>query len=615
VTPDRASAWRRRRARGVDRLVEGLSRSLGGGTWSRRSFLSRAAVVGSALAIRPVEYALRPGTAYDAVCGTLAGCGDPFTAFCCTINNGVNLCPEGTFVGGWWKADRSAYCRGAARYYVDCNGTTRSRWQCHCPDDHTCDRRKVACNVFRYGNCNLQIANFSTAVVCRVVTCTPPWEWDATCTETAFVDQATGSQSAPCLPRPWPSPILMKWSDLGGAGSPLGAQVSRTASLPDGDGTWARFEHGAIYDVHWAGLYGVVDPVWPAVATRVGREGIGYPAHDVIALQGGIGWAQPFVNRAGTRQGVDAEAVGRRGLGTYVVTGAVLAKWHGLGGVDGPMGYPTSDTAPTGDGLGTYGEFRKVGRGVRSSEGAIFAHPVIGAHAMRGPIFEKWSALGGQASPLGLPASDQLGLGSPRAYLNEFATVVSGRVTSHGAVVTSDLGTWAVWSWVFSEWVAQGMQHGRLGVPTADVHPTPDGLGQFAPFSPLAGATETTGGGIITSGQGTWAVLGSLFAVWRADEAGPRVLGVPSGPEVDSTVGGVALRSQPFLRGSVYSSQVGQGCVLYGPILAAYLGDGGPPGSLGLPTSSVVTEPDGDEVATFQHGTLTYVPGGGVTRT
>jgi len=55
--------------------------------------------------------------------------------------------------------------------------------------------------------------------------------------------------------------------------------------------------------------------------------------------------------------------------------------------------------------------------------------------------------------------------------------------------------------------------------------------------------------------------------------------------------------------------------VLYGPILAAYLGDGGPAGSLGLPTSSVVTEPDGDEVATFQHGTLTYVPGGGVTRT
>src|SRR3954470_15620531 len=87
---------------------------------TRRSFLQRVAVVGSALSVGGLDYVLRPGTAYASVCGPGASCSSGWTAMCCTINEGVNRCPPGSFAGGWWKADGARLCGGRARYYVDC---------------------------------------------------------------------------------------------------------------------------------------------------------------------------------------------------------------------------------------------------------------------------------------------------------------------------------------------------------------------------------------------------------------------------------------------------------------------------------------------------------------
>jgi uncharacterized protein with LGFP repeats len=606
-----------RTARASERLVQRLSSTLGGGTWSRRSFLVRTSMLSSAVALDLKAYALTPGTAYDSVCGTLAACDDAFTAFCCTINHGANLCPEATFVGGWWKADRSSFCSGAARYYVDCNGTADSHWQCHCSDSPTCDKRKVACNVFRYGNCSLEVPEHDTAVVCRVVTCTPPWEWDRACTDTSFIDDLTGTQTAPCLPPPGSPPILVKWYDTGGAGGPLGTQLGRLHSLPHGDGTWGEFRHGAVFDVHWLGTYAVVGPVWVVVRDRIGRDGIGYPAQDVATTPHGEGWTQLFANRAAGRQDDDAEAVGTRGLGTYVVNGGVLSKWHALGAQDGLMGYPSTDVVATSDGLGTHGDFAKLVHGHVRYRGAIFAHPVIGAHAMVGRIYDKWLGLGGQASPLGLPASDRRGLGTRHGYQNAFAVIDAGKVVSRGTIVSTDeLGTWAIWGLVHSRWVASRAQHGPLGLPTSDVRATPDGTGTFATFRPLGGSTDATGGGVVASTTfGVWALLGSFFEVWHADQLGAKVLGVPSAAEVNEVVGSIAVRSQTFSTGAVYDSAVGASCVLYGPILQQYLSDGAQRSSLGLPTSSVMALAGGAQQASFQFGALTYVPGSGVTET
>ncbi len=172
---------------------------------SRRSFLVRMAVVGSALTVTPLRYVLQPVTAYAAVCGPDSSCGGGYTAMCCTVA-GQNRCPPGSFAGGWWKADTSGLCCGnAARYYIDCNQLCGAECTCRCASG-TCDERKVCCNVFRYGQCHQEIACYGP-IVCRVISCNPPWTFDETCSGDVLTDNATAQHSAPCLAPGCPPPV------------------------------------------------------------------------------------------------------------------------------------------------------------------------------------------------------------------------------------------------------------------------------------------------------------------------------------------------------------------------------------------------------------------------
>ncbi|MEO6701451.1 MAG: twin-arginine translocation signal domain-containing protein [Jatrophihabitantaceae bacterium] len=184
----------------AERLVNRIAGRAGKAGPSRRGFLGGAAVLGAALAVDPWSYLTRPASAYDAVCGADNTCAAGYTVFCCTINAGSNTCPPDSFIGGWWKADASNFCGGSARYYIDCNAYRDGRYSCHC-NNTTCDQRRVACNQFRYGQCNTQIPYSNTGpVLCRVVSCTPPWvQYGATCSSSAATDNNTATHSAPCL--------------------------------------------------------------------------------------------------------------------------------------------------------------------------------------------------------------------------------------------------------------------------------------------------------------------------------------------------------------------------------------------------------------------------------
>lgn len=183
-----------------ERLVSRISTRSKSPTSSRRGFLGGAALVGAALAADPWGFLVRPASAYASVCGTDSACGDGYSVFCCTINGGKNSCPPNSFIGGWWKADNSSFCGGAARYYIDCNAYRDGAWHCHCAEG-TCDQRRVACNQFRYGQCSLQIPASQTGpVVCRMVSCTPPWQqFGGTCTSSSATDNRTATHSAPCV--------------------------------------------------------------------------------------------------------------------------------------------------------------------------------------------------------------------------------------------------------------------------------------------------------------------------------------------------------------------------------------------------------------------------------
>jgi hypothetical protein len=202
------------------------------GKVSRRSFVVRSAVAGSAVATGGVGFLLRPGTAYASICG--AACGDPscscgstccagYTEFCCVINGGYNFCPDNTVMGGWWKADGSDYCEGP-RYYMDCNATCSCT--SGCGDGYqfcdpacdgldcgcalgSCDNYLSGCFQFRYGQCNQDVGCLGR-IKCRVVACVPPWEIDPTCTTTSATDDGTANQNAACLtPGPTPPPVAV----------------------------------------------------------------------------------------------------------------------------------------------------------------------------------------------------------------------------------------------------------------------------------------------------------------------------------------------------------------------------------------------------------------------
>jgi hypothetical protein len=196
----------------VDRLARALERRL-----DRRGFLARTALGGAALSVAPVDFTLRPIDAYAAICqcnGFNCDCGasccDGYTEFCCTLY-GLNRCPPGSVVAGWWKVDGSNFCGGSARYYMDCNASCGS---CGCTSAGVCagscsgtscgcafgdcNNRRAGCVQFRYGQCNQQITCVGP-IICRLVSCIPPWEIDASCTRTVAVDEATRFHDAPCL--------------------------------------------------------------------------------------------------------------------------------------------------------------------------------------------------------------------------------------------------------------------------------------------------------------------------------------------------------------------------------------------------------------------------------
>jgi hypothetical protein len=192
---------------------------------SRRSFLARTTMTATALSVAPIDFLVRPGSAYAAICECAPGyecdcsslCCDGYTQFCCTINNGVNACPTGTFAGGWWKADGSIYCAGP-RYFIDCMSDCVScgcgggnfcpgceSLPCECAVG-SCANRHVGCAEFRYGQCHQEIT-CSGRIACRVVSCTPPWVLDSTCSTVSQTDDSTANHYAIChAPTPTPQP-------------------------------------------------------------------------------------------------------------------------------------------------------------------------------------------------------------------------------------------------------------------------------------------------------------------------------------------------------------------------------------------------------------------------
>ncbi len=506
------------------RAVDRVSRLLGGRRSTRRSFLFRAAVVGSALAVDPVGYTLKPGTAYASVCGSSNTCSGGWSVFCCTINDGANTCPDYSYVAGWWKVDASAFCLGAPRYYIDCNRRPSRSCRCRCNTSGGCDRRRTCCNVFRYGQCNTQIKGV-TAVVCRIVTCTPPWEWDRRCGRTVRTSESTRTHSSACLPGRNPSHIEIKYQDLGLVGSFLGRPDGRERDAAR-NGRKRRYASGMIL---WHPDQGAHE-VHGWLATRYRRSGaetgpLGYPRTD----------HRPIGDRSGQVVRFERGSLYRKfGGPTKMVLGRSDRRFRALGGPRGQLGYPTSDTEAA-DGPGKVTRFER---------GAIFISSDTDAIAVRGSILSVYLDLGGpHGSGLGFPVATVRSLRDGGRKQRFEAGLIIGRsprrvfavrepirhrymgemggpdgpwgypITHTGGIVGKD-GLWnrferavAYWSpqtgarWfergaIYRRYRTEGGASGWLGFPTADQDVTSDGRQRVAfqygtiSYDPVTGTVE-----------------------------------------------------------------------------------------------------------------------------
>jgi hypothetical protein len=312
---------------------------------SRRSFVVRSTFAGSALTVGGAGYVLRPGTAYaqmcicgDGNCGCGSTCCNGFTEFCCVLNGGFNFCPENTIIGGWWKADGSSFCEGP-RYYMDCSAT------CNCADgcgdgfgfcdtgcdgldcgcaEGSCDNYLTGCFQFRYGQCNQDVSCVGR-ILCRVVTCVPPWEIDPTCTMAAATDDGSAEQSAPCVtpgPTPPPPPCDSPATQC---------MVVGMAAAPDGGGYALVTSFGKVFaygDETNVGDESSANLVQPVVAMAAAPTG----GYWLVAADGGIfafGGAQFFGSTGGTtlNKPIVGMAATADGLGYWLVAsdGGVFA--------------------------------------------------------------------------------------------------------------------------------------------------------------------------------------------------------------------------------------------------------------------------------------------------
>ncbi len=210
--------------------------------------------------------------------------------------------------------------------------------------------------------------------------------------------------------------------------------------------------------------------------------------------------------------------------GAHEVHGAILTHYLAVGGPASALGLPTTDESPSADDVGRYNNF--------SNGGALYWSPTTGAHEVHGAIDAKWGELDWETGVHGYPITDETGTPDGVGRYNHFQdgsiywTPKTGAQSIHGAIRTK----WSQYQW----------ETGPLGYPVTDETGTPDGVGRY---------NHLQGGSVYWSPDtGAHEVHGAIQASWSAQgwETGP--LGYPTSDE-HAVPGG---RQSDFEGGSLF---------------------------------------------------------------
>lgn len=120
----------------------------------------------------------------------------------------------------------------------------------------------------------------------------------------------------------------------------------------------------------------------------------------------------------------------RNDIGAFEVHGGIGGKYVGLGSVTSFLGYPTTDETVAPDRVGRFNHFQG---------GSVYWSPASDAHTVYGAIRDKWAEHGWERGFLGYPVSDEAGVTGGRASQFQGGNVYWSSATAahevHGAIL------------------------------------------------------------------------------------------------------------------------------------------------------------------------------------
>lgn len=211
--------------------------------------------------------------------------------------------------------------------------------------------------------------------------------------------------------------------------------------------------------------------VWPRVEERDAVAGIQRVGVDPTRIEGryrqtgaarGIlgaptGWETP----AGIAGGVYQRFQGGEINWTFPtdaheVYGAIVNRYRSIGGLYGPLGFPTTGELSTPGGRGRFNNF------AGSGGGGLYWTPQTGANEVYGAIHDVWSDMGWEQGVMGFPTTGELATPDRRGRFNSFDGAGGG-----GIYWTPQTGAHAVYGAIYDRWSELRWETGRLGYPTS----------------------------------------------------------------------------------------------------------------------------------------------------
>jgi peptidoglycan/xylan/chitin deacetylase (PgdA/CDA1 family) len=137
------------------------------------------------------------------------------------------------------------------------------------------------------------------------------------------------------------------------------------------------------------------------------------------------------------------------GLGAFEVRGSILTKYRSLGTVMSLLRFPTTDERGCLDRVGRYNHFQG---------GSIYWTSGTGAHEVHGGIGAKWASLGWERGLLRYPVSDEVAVTGGRASQFQGGNIYWSQAT----------GAHEVHGGILARYLQLGGSASRLGLPVSD---------------------------------------------------------------------------------------------------------------------------------------------------